>query len=98
MSYCRIGEEGSDVYMFGDGVQWFIDTKDEAFKLDTIEDAKRTLTELQARGLHVPERTLTRVNREIEDPVAARTEQDQRFLREIEQALAAEGVELPSKK
>ena len=88
MSYCRMGEEGSDVYMFGDGVHYFIETEEETFALDAIEDAKRILTELQDRGLHVPERALARVDREIEDPTAARREQDEKFLREIEETLA----------
>ena len=97
MSYCRIGEQGSDVYMFSDGTQWFIDTLEEYHTLDTLEEARGTLLELQARGLHVPAPAMDRVKRELEDPQGAREEYRQKFLGEIEAALAEETTGYPSR-
>ena len=90
MSYCRIGENGSDVYMFTDGDRWFIDTLEENQVAESLEQAKTMLLELRERGIHVPDKALQRVERELEDPEKAREEREAEFLRELEQAIRVE--------
>ena len=90
MSYCRIGEDGSDVYMYSDGLRYFIDTGEESLRAGTPEEAQDTLLRLRERGLRVPQKAISRLEREMEDPEAARREHHEEFLRETQEALGEE--------
>ena len=82
MSYCRFGENGSDVYMYTDGTHWHILCEDD-WMVDSLQEAKEILLSLRQEGNHIPDGVFVRVQAELTDFEAARKERDEQFMQRV---------------
>ena len=74
MSYCRCGDEDSDVYVYASiyggwevQLSYAIDKpkKGESYSLDTHQETLDKLLQLRSEGYKIPEAPLERLRREI---------------------------------
>lgn len=71
MSYCRTGADGSDVYMYTDGVIWHVHGPDGYEEHSNLEDARQHLLRIREQGHNVPDHAIERVEKELADPLNA---------------------------
>ena len=94
MSYRRIGEFGSDVYMYYDAVNWHIETAHHSYNVESLNAAENRLREIQSVGMCVPDFVFERISEEKIDFVEAQRKRDRKFLQDVRDEVFQSDAEL----
>ena len=94
MSYCRMGEYDSDVYMYYDGVNWHIETTLHSYNVASLNAAENRLREIQSDGMRVPDFVFERIEEEKIDFVEAQRKRDRKFLQDVRDEIFQSDAEL----